>query len=147
MGLGTGLLKTREPLPKGHDDCASPALRNRCQQLERFPPKTQAEIAVFLEKDQNSKSVGHPMENQSFCVDFVPRNRFDHVMIMFAAFGIPPLQCFESLLLRRGPLSHFMTGTPKDKSPISFSRGHFERSHVGSHFAFFHIGSGACPKW
>ena len=49
--MGIGLLKITEPLPKGYDDCASPALQNRRQQLERFRPNsTSRNCYVFWKK-------------------------------------------------------------------------------------------------
>ena len=54
ISSGVGLLNAIEPFPRGYDDCASPALRKRHQQVERCSSQTpQAEIAMFLENNYN----------------------------------------------------------------------------------------------
>ena len=66
---------------------------------------------------------------------------------MHAAFGISAAAYFRILLLRRGPLSHDMTGNAlEEKTVFRFHVSTSSGFHVGSLFAFFHIGSGAYPK-
>ena len=52
ISSGVGLLNVTEPFPRGYDDCASPALRKRHQQLEHVRPKLHKQkLLCVLEKN------------------------------------------------------------------------------------------------